>query len=259
MIDCSPPKRADVKKAEGTDAPMHVEQWLDFVIASAAHRSHDEPHRRFGDLLIQRYFVALPERYHEDKVASAYFDDMLCVVASAVRGFSVVRDVFQTNWDSLRTAKEKEVQRAERLDAFSPLKKDGHWGKVMGALSSVGIAALLTAALKTRLASLPLVVLVSLTLGVSIGLMGLEGLTDWWRGRRMRAVEKQFPEDLLAYWQEQTLSGYREVAKQFLPLAMEVSERHYPSGQWQGLSEDQIADMVERHFAFKQQTRRPAL
>jgi len=238
--------------------PVHVEQWLDLIIASAAHRSHDEAQRKFGDLLLQRYFVALPERYREDRNASGYFDDMLCVVASAVRGFSVVRDVFQTNWDALRSAKEKELQRAERLDAFSPLKKDGHWGKVMAGAAGIGLTALLAAGLKTWLASVPLAVVVSLALGFVIALLGLEGLTDWWRGRRLQSVEKQLPQDLLAYWQDQTLNGYRKVAAQFVPLAIEVSERHYPSGQWKDVTEEQIARIVERHFAFKHRPRASA-
>jgi hypothetical protein len=64
--------------------PVDIEQWLDFIIAAQSHRSRNEGQRKFGELLINRYFVALYDGHKNNAVAKAYLDHMLCVVASAI-------------------------------------------------------------------------------------------------------------------------------------------------------------------------------
>src|SRR5437588_14771 len=96
-----------MQRSQVLEPPIAVEQWLDFVIASAAHRSVNAGQQKLGERLLERYFTSIPERWRGDQAATAYFDNMLCAVAAAIRGFSVVRDVFQTNWDSYKLARDE--------------------------------------------------------------------------------------------------------------------------------------------------------
>ena len=259
--------------------PIDIEQWLDFVIAAAAHRSRDEAQRKFGELLINRYFVTFRDEYKDDPVAKAYLDNMLCAVASAVRGFSVVRDVFTTNWEAIREAKEREKARAERLDAFAPFKKDGYWKPAVGVIGALGLLSPILAGFQQSIGNLPWILVAALAVGVLVALIGMELFVDLLRNRRLAKVEERFPEDLYEFWQEKSLKGYRMVLRQFLLLAIKVREEFYPNlttidqrkvfenypvphidcgvggetepqGDLKEL-EGHLAAIVEQHFAFK--------
>jgi hypothetical protein len=221
------------------------------VIASAAHRSQNAGHQKFGDTLIQRYFVTLPDRYRDDRVATCYFDEMLCAVASAIRGFSVVRDIFQTNWETLKSTKEAALKTAERVEVFSPARKEGVWGVIVAAVIGLGLGVPIMEAAKAKWATqgLQSLALIAGSIGLSIILMVVivEVLRSWLIGR----AEQQFPPKLLEQWEDRSLKGYRTVLKQFLPLAIEITNRHYPGGHPEALDEAVIETMIERHFAFK--------
>jgi hypothetical protein len=264
--------------------PVDIEQWLDFVIAAAAHRSRDEAQRKFGELLINRYFVALRDEHKDDPVAKAYLDNMLCVVASAIRGFSVVRDVFTTNWETIRETKEREEARAERLDAFAPFREDGYWKKAIGVAGALGLLSVVLSGLQQWISGLPWALAAALAVGVIVLLFGMELFIGWLRNRRLAKVEERFPEDLYEFWRERTLKGYRMVLRQFLPLAIKIREEFYPDfitlnqgrvfenypvphidcgvcgetdrqGDLEEL-EEHLAAIVEQHFAFKLERQR---
>lgn len=230
--------------------PVAVEQWVDLIVASAAHRSHNPGQQAFGQALLQRYFVALPERYRDDKVALQYFDNMLCVVAAGVRGFSVVRDVFQTNWDALKSERDAAVAYMERLRQFAPLQKDGYWSKALGAALGAGLATPLAAAFSKTVSPAPLLwILVGLG-GAAAGVIAVQWIVEWLVRREQRRIESAYPQKLLDEWQQKSLRGYRTVIRQIVPLAIEVSDRFYPGGS-APLGEDKLDEVVERHFAFK--------
>lgn len=231
--------------------PVELESWIDFIIASAAHRSSNAGHQKFGDALVQRYFVSLPERFKEDKVATAYFDHMLLAVAAAVRGFSVVRDIFQTNWDSLKAGRDAGTKQAERYELFAPLKKDGRIGQAIAAVLGIGVGAPLTQALKSKLGNSPIVALLFIAGAIVISLLVLEVLVEWLRSRELTRVERSYPADLLTNWEEKSLKGYQTVLKQFLPLAIEITNRYYPGSFGDSMADEEIAALIERHFAFK--------
>ncbi len=259
--------------------PVDIEQWLDFAIAAAAHRSRDEAQRKFGELLINRYFVTLPDEYKDDPVAKVYLDNMLCAVASAIRGFSVVRDVFATNWETIREAKEREKARAERLDAFAPFKKEGYWKQAIAVVGALGLLSPILAGFQQSIGNLPWILVGALAVGVLVALIVMELFVDWLRNRRLAKVEERFPEDLYEFWQEKSLKGYRMVLRQFLLLAIKAREEFYPNlttidqrkvfenypvphidcgvlretepqGDLKEL-EEHLAAIVEQHFAFK--------
>jgi len=260
--------------------PVDIEQWMDFIIAAAAHRSHDECQRRFGELLIERYFVVLREDYKGDTVAGPYLDNMLCAVASAIRGFSVVRDIFGTRWDSLKELKDREKARAERIDRFAPFKADGFWKPAVATIALLGLATPLLASFQTAIGQLPWKITLTIASALIALLFVMELFVDWLRNRRLEKVEERYPETLLRDWQERSLKGYRTVLRQFLLLAIKIREEHYPNlptlsgksvyGRYSiphidcvgsgeippdEALEQQIADVVEQHFAFKSTTK----
>lgn len=231
--------------------PLDVEQWLDFIIASAAHRSHDPGHQKFGEMLVTRYFTTLPERYKEDVTATRYFDDMLCAVGSAIRGFSVVRDMFQTHWDTLKSAKETATKQAEQLQLFSPLSKEGIWGKIVGGAVGLGLGAPLNQTLKARTEHSSIVSLLLVVGCVALSIIGMEVFVEWLRSRQTKRIEKLFPSELMAFWEERSLTGYRIVLRQFLPLAYKITNRHYPGSHPDTITDSEVEDAVEEHFAFQ--------
>lgn len=261
-----------------TRPPVDIEQWLDFIIAAASHRSRDESQRKFGDLLIKRYFVDLRDEYGDDPVARAYLDNMLCAVASAIRGFSVVRDIFATNWEIIKEAKEREKARAERLDSFAPLRKEGYWKPALAAIGALGLLSPVLAGFQQSIGNLPWILVLVFATVLLLTLFGMELFVDWVRNRRLAKLEERFPEELLEFWQDKSLGGYRTVLRQFLLLAVKIREEFYPNlttlnrcrvfegypiphidcgvcneatqGELEEL-EQHLTAIVEQHFAFK--------
>jgi hypothetical protein len=209
--------------------PVDIEQWLDFVIAAAAYRSHDESQRKFGEMLVNRYFIELRDEYREDPVARMYLDNILCAVGSAIRGFSVVRDMFQTNWEAIQKEKDWERTRAERLDAFAPFKKDGYWKPAVAIIGTLGLLSPILAGFQQSIGNLPWILVVGLAIAIPMVLIGMELFVDWLRNQRLAKVEERFPEDLYEKWREKSLKSYRMVLLQFLLLAIKIREEFYPN------------------------------
>jgi|GEM_PF-2095796 len=231
--------------------PVSPGQWLDLVVGCQAHRSGNPGHQQFGQMLVQRYFTELPTRYQGDPVAMRYFDEMLCAVAAAIRGFSFVRDVFQTNWDSIKADKERALRRADQLEAYSPLSRDGLWGKAIGALAGIGLGAPIVQLLKDQWSHAGLWPLLILAGCAAIGLVLLEVVVEWLRARHAKRSEEHYPNAVMARWEERSLNGYRAVLRQFLPLAREITERHYPGSCAAEATEEYLDVEVERHLAFR--------
>lgn len=76
----------------------------------------------------------------------------------------------------------------------------------------------------------------------------MEFLIDTFRHYRLKDCEIRFPKELIDLWEERSLKGYRMVARQFLPLAIEISNRYYPNSY---IDDTNIDNIIEKHFAFK--------
>ena len=52
--------------------PLRLEQALDLILAIPAHRSSNVNHARFGNLVLEEYFMKLRDEYKNDKIAYMY-------------------------------------------------------------------------------------------------------------------------------------------------------------------------------------------
>lgn len=209
--------------------PLGVEQALDLVLALPAHRSSNEKHAAFGHLLVQEYFVALREQVKDDEKALGYLTNILAAIASAVRAFSVQRDMFDTAWGSLAAQRSYEIDRANHMDRYSPFKEKGVWGKVIGfAFGSGSVGLILLEALEAYLTNLPVSVILGAFSGGVIGLLVLELMIDIWRSKLLKKAEKRFPEELQARWRSECIPRYRTILRQFLLSAIRIREEWYP-------------------------------
>ena len=85
--------------------PLRLEQALDLILAIPAHRSSNANHAKFGNLVVEEYFIKLRDEYKNDKIAYMYLSNIFAAIASSVRAFSVQRDIFQTKWNTLGKVK----------------------------------------------------------------------------------------------------------------------------------------------------------
>jgi hypothetical protein len=86
---------------------------------------------------------------------------------------------------------------------------------------------------------------------IAVSVILVEVLVELLRGWQSRRIHLQFPVDVMNTWEDRSLKGYRKVLQQFLPLAMEISNRYYPGSFKEGLTDEEYEQIVERHFAFK--------
>jgi hypothetical protein len=253
-----PQRQREQHPASAGDAcpkpPVDLEQWVDFIVASVAHGSSNTGHQKFGDCLIQRYFVTLPERYKEDKVASLYFDNILCTVASAIRGFSVVQEQSETHNESLKGRADAFMARAERLERLSPFSKNDVWGKLISGVAGIGITASLSDKIKSLGAkeSLPttFVYILALIVFITISMLLLFFLIVWIRKRHAEHLERQHPLHLVEHRRTTSREDYRTVLRQFLPIAHEVAQRYYPDPNERDWTPADLERIIERHLVF---------
>jgi len=209
--------------------PLGVEQALDLVLALPAHRSSNEKHAAFGHLLVQQYFVELKQQVKDDEKAVGYLTNVLAAIASAVRAFSVQRDMFDTAWRSLEAQRSYEIDRANHMDRYSPFKEKGVWGKVIGfAFGSGSVGLILVEALEAYIRNLPVSAILGALSGGVIGLLVFELIIDIWRGTLLKKVERHFPEELQARWRSECIPRYRTILRQFLLSAIRIREEWYP-------------------------------
>src|SRR5437867_1736261 len=120
--------------------PIDAEAALDLVLALPAHRSHNSSHAAFGKQILDEYLIGVRGRYKDHPVASRYLDNLFAAIASAVRAFSVERDMFATRWDSISEIKKADLERAKRIDGYSPFSEGNYWSKAFAILAAGGIS-----------------------------------------------------------------------------------------------------------------------
>jgi hypothetical protein len=121
--------------------PLRIEQAVDLILTIPAHRSSNNNHAQFGNLIIEEYFIKLREEYKSDKNAYMYLNNLFAAIGSSVRAFSVQRDIFQTKWNALGKVKNSSLERASRLDKYSPF--NGNIGKIISAFISLGSSSII--------------------------------------------------------------------------------------------------------------------
>jgi hypothetical protein len=208
--------------------PLDIEEALDLVLAAAAHRSSNERHAEFGRILLDEYFVKLRERYKADELASRYLDNLFACVASAVRAFSVERDIFGTRWNYLLQQRKYAIERANSLDRYSPFKEEGVWGKVFSIIGGGGLGGLVGEFITNWLGQSNVLLIFSIGIGVLVGLFAIDFLLNLYRERVLAKVEKDFPRTLEESWRQETLAQYKLILRQFLLSAIKVREEWYP-------------------------------
>jgi hypothetical protein len=211
-----------------TKPPLDIEQTLDLVLAATSHRSQNEKHSQFGKLIIDQYFVNLKEQYKDDETARKYLDNILISAASAVRAFSVVRDIFGTRWQSLAEQKKYELERINKLDDYSPFKEKGYWGKIISIISGAGIGSAMGEAAKNYYNTSNILILSLGAVGIAVGLFAFDFILNIYRERRIKKINLNFPETLESDWKTKTLKQYKSILKDFLISAIKIREQYYP-------------------------------
>jgi hypothetical protein len=260
--------------------PLDVEAAIDLVLATAAHRSNNPKHSEFGKLILEQYVAKMRQDYKDDPVAKCYLDNLFATIAAAIRGFSVERDNFGTQWQSSQEQKQYELQRVNRLAQFSPFTEKNIWGKLIGILGGAGFGGALGEVARGYIVASNLFVLSAVPLGAALGLVLLEVFLNWYRDRCLQKIANTFPDSLRAQSEKRSLTNYRVIIKQFLLSALKLREESYPElasfngyrifekysiphidFTTQPASHDVLANatelneaidaIVERHFAFR--------
>ncbi len=209
--------------------PVDIEQWMDLVVAANASRSQNEGQRKFGEKIIERYFVDLRGNYANDPVAQQFLDNMLCAVASAIRGFSVARDEFSTEWKALENKKNLQIEGAKLIDRFAPFAENGYFKQAITIVGALGISSPIVAGFQQSIGNLPWILIVSVAGAFAIGLFIIQGLIDSKRNQQMIQIEEDFPDSLRYEWETETLNKYRDILKQFLLSAIRIRYEYYPN------------------------------
>lgn len=208
--------------------PLDIEQAFDVILAAAAHRSRDEKHREFGKMVVDRYFTQLREECKSDLTAKGYLDNLIATMASAVRALSVERDIFATKWAALEQEKQSQIEAANRILDYAPLKEKGVWGKAIGVIGGSGILIVVRAKFIVEAKSAPWLILAFAATGGVIGLVALEFLVNFYHDRQRDRIEDRFPNKVENKWRTETLVSYRRIMRQFLISAIKIREEYYP-------------------------------
>ncbi len=213
--------------------PIDAEAALDLVLALPAHRSHNPSHAAFGKQILDEYLVGVRARYKDDPVASRYLDNLLAAVASAVRAFSVERDMFATRWDSISEIKKADLERVKRIDGYSPFSEGNYWNKAIAILAAGGISVpvvkkiIAETGITSTIAQAPIYLA-----GLIVLSFGVLFITDWlvfrYKATRLNRIEKLYPEELERVWRQRSMSQYRLVLRNFLLSALVLRETYYP-------------------------------
>ena len=133
--------------------PFAIEQAVDLILALPAHRSSNANHVDFGKMLVDEYFVKLRDYYKSDPVAYAYLNELFAAIASAVRAFSVQRDIFQTQRTAKTNGRDAVIEKSKRIWSYSLLEDfRGQITTLFTGLTLTGLAAYLNAGYKSLLA-----------------------------------------------------------------------------------------------------------
>jgi hypothetical protein len=211
-------------------------------------RSSNDKQQAFGERLMDIVFSELPKRHASDPCLDHYFNDVLAEVAWAIRGFSVVRDIFQSESDACKRARDIEARHIESLARLAPFSSESIWGKMKGTLVGIGISApLLGLSTKFFGASTPVVVISSMVI-VTMSLVGMELIVNQYVSRRQSRLERNAPNDVMAAWQTKALTAYKDISRSFLYKVDAIHHRHFSGEDSTKLTGDEVEQMLTRAF-----------
>ncbi|WP_227764544.1 hypothetical protein [Zhaonella formicivorans] len=236
--------------------PLRIEQALDLVLALPAHRSGNQNHAKFGHMLIEEYFIKLRSDYKEDENAYIYLTHLFTAVASAVRAFSVQRDIFQTKWNTLCAVKNSIINRANKMEKYSPF--NGVNGKLISLFISLSSSGIIT---KPRINNVQdiLIFVYLVPIFFVIAMFIFDFVLDLYRDKLIRKAEKTLNQNVVEIWQEENHAQYKLILKNFLLIAIEIHKRHYPNEEIfeediDKLSKEELEQyldkIIEKHLAF---------
>lgn len=213
--------------------PLDMEAALDIVLALPAHRSHNANHAAFGNHILNEYLGGMRASYKDDPVASQYLDNLLAAIFAAVRAFSVERDMFATRWDGISESKKADVERARRIDGYSPLSDDNYWKKALAVLAAAGLTVPAAGEIIARLSIGPLLLQFPVYIAGLVGFSLLVLLAaDWvvfrYKAARIRQIEQLYPENVEKIWRQRSMERYRIILRKFLLSALILRETYYP-------------------------------
>ncbi|HEV8540237.1 MAG TPA: hypothetical protein VGQ60_03660, partial [Nitrospiraceae bacterium] len=180
------------------------------------------------------YLVGLRERYKNDEIASRYLDNLFACIASAVRAFSVEQDMFRTRWQGIAEIRKTEIERAKRIEGYSPFTEGNYWNKVLAILAAVGITLptmktiLEESGITSMLFQVP-AYLGGLIVVFTIVLFWGDWLIFRYKIYRLAKIEKLYPMDIENVWRERSMSRYEVILRDFLLSALILRETYYPS------------------------------
>lgn len=204
--------------------PLQPEDWLAFVIAAQAHRSGSPTHSAFGASLISRYFVDLPNKA-ANETEKRYLDAALCHAAAAIRGFAVIRQIFETERGAIHAIRDTEADAIKRLQGFGPLTPDNPWKTIVPGLGGGIWAYALTPDDVRKLTwQVSALVFAGVVVVVIASQTVVEVLVRW----KARKVHSGTPKEILTSWRSKTASHYATVSVQLLAGLYAVTERYYP-------------------------------
>lgn len=205
--------------------PIRIEQALDLILAIPAHRSSNQNHAKFGNMVLEEYLVKLRSEYRDDNISYMYLNNLFTSLVSSVRAFSVQRDIFQTKWNSLGKVKNNIIDRANRLDKYSPF--NGSIGKVISLFISFGSSSIIVKSYNDLLKTIgkfafwiPILFIITI--------FALDFILEIYRSSLISKAEKTLPDDLMKTWKEENAAKYRKILKFFLLNAIEIHKYYYP-------------------------------
>lgn len=236
--------------------PLRVEQALDLILGLPAHRSSNKEHAKFGQMLIEEYFVKLRNEYKEDVNAYMYLNNLFAAIASAVRAFSIQRDIFQTKWNTLNAVKNSILDRANRIEKYSPF--NGNIGKIISLFISLSSSGIITKPRFDSISSMGNFVFL-IPLFFLVVMFVFDYALEVYRERLIKKAENILPESLMKTWQEENLAKYKLILKNFLVIAIDIHKKYYPDEKLFDENIDKMGKneldlyldrIVEKHMAF---------
>lgn len=223
--------------------PLRIQQAIDLILAIPAHRSSNENHAKFGNLIIEEYFVKLREEYKDDNTAYNYLNNLFAAISSSVRAFSVQRDIFQTKWNSLNQVKNSYINRANRLDIYSPF--NGNIGKVISLFVSLGSSSIIVDSYNDFLETIGrfafwIPILFIIIMFIFDFILGI------YKNYLISKAEKVLPNEVIGTWREENITQYRKIVRSFLFNAIEIHKYFYSKEK---IFDEDISDMDDEQLS----------
>lgn len=236
--------------------PIRVEQALDLILAIPAHRSSNDNHAKFGSMLLEEYFINLRDEYKDGENAYMYLTNLFSLVASSVRAFSVQRDIFQTRWNSLNKIKNSILERANRLDKYSPF--NGAIGKIITLFISFGSSGFIVKTYSDLIQTMGKLAFWIPVMFVVV-MFAFDFALEFYRFRLVSIAERTLPDNVVEVWVEDNIRQYRKILKSFLFNAIEIQNYYYPGekvfeNDINNMSKEQLdiylEEIIDKHMIY---------